>query len=238
MPAPGSHPPRGRRIRRSRQAGPRRAAPGGASGTSRATHPPGAPSTPPAPSGLCLATVATESFLPGALVLLASFLQHHPRFHGDLVILHDALPQSARDTLRAVSPRVRFEPVSPALKHRLARLRDTHPAFTYGLEYFYSLEAFRLHGYRKVLFYDSDVLVRAPLDALFDAPDPLLCCPDHATLHGARRHARTFEPLAPDSPTDAPALSHTFNSGFLLFDGRLTRGACYADLLDMVSPHT
>ena len=194
--------------------------------------------TTPAPSGLCLATVATESFLPGALVLIASFRQHHPRFHGDVVILHDALPQSARDALRAVSPRVRFEPVSSALKDRLARLRDTHPAFTCGLEYFYSLEAFRLHGYRKVLFYDSDVLVRAPLNALFDAPDALLCCPDHASLHGARRHARTFEPLAPDSPTDAPALEHTFNSGFLLFDGRLTRGACYADLLDMVAPHT
>ena len=52
--------------------------------------------TTPAPSGLCFATVATESFLPGALVLLASFLQYHPRFHGDVVILHDALPQPAR----------------------------------------------------------------------------------------------------------------------------------------------
>ena len=102
----------------------------------------------------------------------------------------------------------------------------------------HSLEAFRLHGYRKVLFCDSGVLVRAPLDALFDAPGALLCCPDHATLHGGRRHARTFAPLTPDAPADAPALEHTFNSGFLLFDGRLARGTCHADLLDMVSPHT
>ena len=188
-------------------------------------------------SGICLATATTESFVPGALVMLGSFLEHHPRFDGDLVIIHDALPQAARDALQALSDRVRFETVSTRLRDRLARLAAGHPAFASGREYFYSLEAFRLHGYRKVLFYDSDVLVRAPFDALFDAPGTLLCCPDHVALGGGRRDARTFEPLSPADPADAPALSNTFNSGFFLLDGRLADGACYADLLDMVHPH-
>ena len=134
--------------------------------------------------------------------MLGSFLKHHPRFDGDLVIIHDALPQAARDALQALSDRVRFETVSTRLRDRLAHLSAGHPAFAGGLEYFYSLEAFRLHGYRKVLFYDSDVLVRAPLDALFDAPGTLLCCPDHVALGGGRRDARTFEPWpAPTRPT-------------------------------------
>ena len=39
-------------------------------------------------------------------------------------------------------PRVRFEPVSTALKDRLARLRDAHPAFAHGLEYLYTTHLF------------------------------------------------------------------------------------------------
>ncbi len=57
-------------------------------------------------SGVCLATATTEPFVPGALVMLGSFLAHHPRFDGDLVIIHDALPQAARDALQSVSERM------------------------------------------------------------------------------------------------------------------------------------
>ena len=189
-------------------------------------------------SDVCLVTVATEAFVPGTRVLLGSFLKQHPRFAGDCVVLHDGLSQTAQDVLAAASDRVRFEPVSTALKERLAHLRATHPAFARGLGYLYSLEAFRLRGYRKVLFYDSDVLVRAPVDEMFEADDLLLCCPDHVTLAGGRRDARTFEPLPVADPASVPTLAATFNSGFLLFDGRLADGACYADLLAMVVPET
>ena len=194
----------------------------------------------PPTSDVCLVTVATEAFVPGTRVLLGSFLRHHPRFAGDVVVIHDALSQAAQDRLNAVSDRVRFEPVSAALKDRLARLCAAHPAFARGLEYFYALEAFRLPGYRKVLFYDSDVLVRAPVDDLFEADALLSCCPDRVALGGGRRDARTFEPLPPADPAspDAPGLTDTFNSGFLLFDGRLAEGGCYADLLAMIAPDT
>ena len=42
-------------------------------------------------SDVCLVTVATESFVPGTCVLLGSFLKQHPRFAGDVVIVHDTL---------------------------------------------------------------------------------------------------------------------------------------------------
>ena len=35
-------------------------------------------------AGVCLATATTEAFVPGAFVLIASFLEHHPRFGGDM----------------------------------------------------------------------------------------------------------------------------------------------------------
>ena len=133
---------------------------------------------------------------------------------------------------------MRFEPVSTTPKDRLARLRAVHPAFARGLGYLYSLEAFRLRGYRKVLFYDSDVLVRTPVDDLFDADDVLLCCPDLVTIGSGRRDARTFEPLPTADSASVPTLDNTFNSGFLLFDGRLADGFCHADLLAMAVPDT
>ena len=191
-----------------------------------------------ATSDICLVTVATESFVLGACVLLGSFHKHHPGFAGDVVVIHDALSQSARETIRAVWGRVRFEPVSAALQERLARLRAEHPAFARGLGYLYSLEAFRLRGYRKVLFYDSDVLIRAPVDELFDADDELICCPDQVALAGGRRDARTFGPLPAAGSAGVTALHDTFNSGFLLFDGRLAEGNCHADMLAMVVPET
>ena len=157
----------------------------------------------PSTSGVCLATATTESFVPGALVLLGSFLEHHPRFDGDLVIIHDALPQAARDALQALSDRVRFETVSTRLRTASPICPPAIRPLPAGLEYFYSLEAFRLHGYRKVLFYDSDVLVRAPLDALFDAPRhaAVLPGPCRPRRRATRRlHLRAPEPL-PIRPT-------------------------------------
>ena len=176
--------------------------------------------------------------MPGACVLLGSFRKQHPGFAGDVVVIHDALSRSAREEIAAAWRRVRFETVSAGLQDRLARLRTEHPAFASGLGYLYSLEAFRLRGYRKVLFYDSDVLIRAPVGDLFDADDELICCPDQVALAGGCRDARTFEPLPGPGSAGVPALGDTFNSGFLCFDGRLADGDCYADLLAMVAPET
>lgn len=61
--------------------------------------------------GVCVATVTTASFLPGTLVTLGSFLRQHPDFAGDLVVIHDELPDSERACLAAL-PKLRFEQVS------------------------------------------------------------------------------------------------------------------------------
>lgn len=185
-------------------------------------------------SGVCLATVATENFLPGALVTVGSFLKAHPRFAGDVVVIHDGLPEASREALRLAFGRVRFVSVSSELRDRAAGLGAAHPRLAAVLPALYKIEAFRLVGYRKVLFCDSDLLFRRPVSELFDARDALICCGDYAFLRGLFRDAAKF------TPTDDPAgaLRRTFNDGFLLLDASLVGERTHADLVAMIAPET
>ena len=181
-------------------------------------------------SDICFVTATTERFVPGALTTVGSFLRHHPGFDGDVVVVHDGLARRSFDHLGALSDRVRFEPVAPDLRARMAAGLAIPPG---RLAELYTLEAFRLTGYRKVLFCDADVLFRQPIDELFDTERELVCCGDAAHLRGLRLDAATF------APTDAPdALERTFNSGFLLIDGRVPGERVRAELLAHVAPQT
>ena len=190
-------------------------------------------------SRICLATATTEDFLPGTVVTVASFLKAHPDFDGDVVIIHDGLAEEHREVLSTLSARVRFAPVSPELRDRLARVGAAAPRYVPILSHLHALEAYRLAGYRKVLLCDGDLLFRQPIGELFDSGRPLLCCGDKMYLSGRCRDAATFEPL--DDPADAGAAGafvRTFNDGFLCIDGSLVGERSYADLLSLVTPET
>ncbi len=190
-------------------------------------------------SDICVALAATESFLPGALVAAHSFLARHPRFGGGMVLFHDGLSERGCAALARACPPLRLEPVRPALRRRLARLADSPPAPLRRLSDFYRLEAFRIGGYRKVLYCDSDILFRGPVEELFESRDSLLCCGDFACAVGKRRDAATFRPIENHSLAGpAGALERTFNSGFLLIDEGLTGERAYAELLNLVAPET
>ena len=200
---------------------------------------------------ICLVTAATERFVPGALVTIGTFLKHHPHLDADVVIIHDGLPEAKRDMLATAFDGVRFASVSPELRDRAARLAAALPHRRITPEHFYILDAFRLAGYRKVLYCDSDLLFRAPIGELFDSTATLLCCPARDSLFGRRLDAATFLPIGeparsgpPDRgrreggpPTnERPVLEDVFNAGFLLVDGRVMGEAAYSELLAGVSP--
>ena len=189
-------------------------------------------------SDVCLVTVTSDRFVAGTLVTLGSFFKHHPRFAGDVVVLHDAvLPEAHRAVLATAFAGLRFEPVSSALCERLTRLATAHPHVEDRLARFYTLDAFRLDGYRKVLFCDSDLLFRASVADLFEAPEALLCCGCAAFLRGRHRDAATFAPVVP-AFRGARTLDRTFNCGFLLIDAALVAAGSHAALLALLSPET
>ena len=190
------------------------------------------------PRDVCLVTAVTDSYVPGAVALIGSFRLHHPGFEGDVVVLHDGLSEGSRTILAAVGGRVRFEPVRPALLERVARLREAYPNRVRSPTMFYTLDAFRLGGYHKVLYYDSDMLFQGPVGELFDTDAAgLLCCGDRSCLMGRVRDAETYLSLERGAAdADRPVLEHTFNCGFLLIDGSCTGERVYADLLARMAP--
>ena len=125
------------------------------------------------------------------MTTVGSFLKHHPRFDGDVVIVHDGLSPEQWGYLEALSDRVRLEPLSPALRELLLHLqpRLRSPKL---LAQLYVLDIFRLTDYRKVLFCDADLLFRQPIDELFDTDVDLLCCGDHAHFEGRGRNPATY----------------------------------------------
>ena len=190
-------------------------------------------------SEVCLAFGATESFLPGAVVAVASFLKHHPRFGGGIVLFHDGLPEERRSALEQAFPPLRFEPVNRALRERLTHLGAVRPELQAKLPDFYSLEAFRISGYRKVLYCDSDLLFRRPIDALLEKENALLCCGDGVFLRGGCHDAATYRPIEdPSRAGHGGALERTFSCGMLLIDACLTGGRTYSELLSLVAPET
>ena len=205
-------------------------------------------------SDVCLFTVATEHFVPGAFVMIGTFLKHHPGFDGDVVVVQDGLSGASREMLQAAFGRLRFEAVSPEMKDRVERLDTVRHLFRYRTASLYYLEAFRLAGYRKVLCCDSDLLFQGCIAELFDSTEALLCCGDRWFLGGRPLDASTGLPaLEPgraklgrvaaagneERPAGGrPVLERTFNAGFLLVDARLRGETPYSDLLDMVSPES
>ena len=185
------------------------------------------------PAPVCFTTAVTKSSVPGALAAIDSFRRRHPNFNGDVVVIHDSLPERQRELLRGACGDIRYERISTELRRRLDALGAAQPRLAHRLGEFLCLEAFRLRGYRKVLFYDSDVLFQASVGELFRSPALLLCRSDEACLRGQRRDAATFAPVA----HAAGALKHPFGSGFLMIDGRLLAdGRHYEGLLALVSP--
>lgn len=171
-----------------------------------AARPPGAPAC-----ALVMAITGDLGFAAG--VTLASFLAHNPDFPGDIVLYHDGLPASDLAALQQIVPRLRAEPLSPLAicAHLGASGAASPPTITAacGQIHPYILAKFemfdRLAEYQQLVWFDADLLIRAPLDHLWQGKAPLgwRPLPEGAYARRARRLAR-LRPLHHGDPPPLP----------------------------------
>lgn len=198
------------------------------------------------PPHYCLATVTNQSFLPGTMVLLYSFLETNTWFQGDIVVFVEAHTLEQQElTLLGAFKNLKVIHVSPHLLRNIEQLVSVNPDIKGKSSHFYSLEAFNLIGYDKVLFCDSDLLFLDTIEPLFSQNKSLICCGDGAYYQGLTRHKQSFVVGEPNNPEEE--FTDTFNAGFMLIDKSLINSDTYAALVelthskhwvDKTTPHT
>ena len=190
---------------------------------------------------ICLATVTSESFIPGTLVMLHSFLKYNPWFanaNHAIVIIHDAVSPQSQQRFNCYK-NITWLQVGDALKERVDSLCKNlpHLKLEHRKKRFYSLELFRLNTHRKVLFCDSDLLFLGSIKELFQQDGQtkdLLCCGD---LHHYTRTLLDAHTLLPAHTQTSEILKNSFNAGFLVVAEHFLTMSHYQGLLDLLSPH-
>ncbi|MCW3836916.1 glycosyltransferase [Sphingomonas canadensis] len=191
----------------------------------------------------CLATVTSDAFAIGTIVMVHSFRRHNPWFDGDVIAFYDALGSQMAALLSRIDG-LRLVPVSPAFHDRVAGLIAARPELASRCARFASIEAFGLNGYDRVMFCDSDLLFRADVSDLFERREPFVAVGDSAWQEGLGRDRTSFDKVARDA---SGAISPSFNAGLMLIDGALAGSKVHGALLDglepslwsaVVTPHT
>ncbi|NNE99294.1 MAG: hypothetical protein HKN25_09780 [Pyrinomonadaceae bacterium] len=185
-------------------------------------------------SRLCLATVTTDSFVPGTLVMIYSFLKHNKGFTGDIVIICDELSVQSREFLSDLYEKISFLEVSEQLKDRVGRITRVFPEFAKKKARYYSIEAVRLSDYKKVLFCDSDFLFRRSIEDLFELPNPLIACGDGFHYQGREREWPVPVDDQGSAENRTALYSNTWSSGLILIDETFLTGETYDGLLALV----
>ena len=155
---------------------------------------------------LALCTICNNKFTVGAKVLIYSFILHNPWYTQDIIIFHSRtispLSSENMEDLKTVYSNIKFIEVDESEYSRLiTRLRQLGVNSRF-IPSIFTFEPFDLiKQYDKILYLDSDMLVRGDLSELFVLPENIVVTPDAATYNVSRKY-------------------FTFNGGFLLIDSK------------------
>ncbi len=172
------------------------------------------------PNNYCIATITCDDFCAGTEVLLYSFLKHNPWFQGDINIVIGELSQLCRERLESIYP-VQFVQASEqlttkidVLKNHYEHLRDIHLRF-------YSLEAFNMTTYDKVVYLDSDMYCSGDLKDLFCTKAAISACLDGFSYEERVKPIVEQAGLRLNTTTEryGKPFKNSFNAGVLSISG-------------------
>ncbi len=171
-----------------------------------------------------IVTVTTPGFFTGTMVMLHSFLETNRWWRGDIIVIQDG--QLTEEDIAKLSffPNLKTVLVDQILIEKTEELTQYFPDFKRRMGQFYSLEAFKIKDYNKILIMDSDTLFRGSIESIFETTSKLSVC---------RKAARYKDPKK-YTPED-PFSIEQFNAGIMLVDRSLTGFKIYEKLLKLVS---
>jgi len=184
---------------------------------------------------ICLVTISDADFSIGTEVLLYSFHKYNPDFDGEVIVLCEDLPDEHRQRLSSVSP-ARFESPDPRLHDAVRHLQQQESRLAGIYRRLFSLEAFRLEGYDRVLYLDSDIYCTGDIGDLFASREALLACPDGFT------YADQIDSFlgGSEAPTERERygrrFTRSFNAGVLSIGPQILGEKTYTQLLDWLKP--
>ena len=183
---------------------------------------------------ICLSTVTTDSFVPGTLVTLYTFIKYNKWFKGEIVIFHDGLTDENKNYLSNIHPRVSFLGISEKIKAKAEKIAEEFPGFAKKKARFYSLETFRLRDFEKILFIDSDLLFRDSVGDLLELDHDFIVCGDGFHYQERKREWLAIPGDPPVITAETHLFDNTFNSGFMIISNKFLNDAIYEKLLNLI----
>lgn len=183
----------------------------------------------------CLATVTTESYFQWTMTMLHSFVSSNPWFSGDIAVICHDLPPEMKDDIKLAGNVKLVEPTADLIS-RLFKFSNALPAFKDKTARFYSLEIFRLAGYDKILFLDSDMIVVKSVEELFTLPGSFYASAELCWYKGKGREGVNFNVGFQTTENQGDFLKNPFNTGFMLLDNSIIKENHYPELLKLIDP--
>ena len=182
----------------------------------------------------CLVTISDPEFSIGTQVMLHSFFKYNPGFDGDVVVIFESLPEGDRARIQSVC-NAKFVAPDPRLLEAVMRLKGIESRLEGIYRRLFSLEAFRLTDYERVVYLDSDMYCAGDLSGLFAAEAPLLACPDGFT-YAEQIEARLEQRAERPRERYGREFAQTFNAGVLSLGPPVLSESTYLELLAWLQP--
>ena len=168
------------------------------------------------PEEVLLATVSNDRFAPGTAVMLYSMKKHIPKIESYRIELFcddtiDPLSEQNRSILKSIMPNLVITDISNEI-YRSARCNPEHHRLAY-----LTLEVFRQTAFKRVIFFDGDMVTIGDFSAMFSIDQPLFGCQ-----------------VGKKSRSTGIALSASINTGLFGISGSMLSNKTYEAILDVV----
>lgn len=124
--------------------------------------------TPSVIKEVCLVSLVDHSYMVGLQVMLRSFLMHNRWFEEDFILLDAGLSNDDRKKCRSIYSNVQFLKVDESRYIGKMPYERTQPRLKAA---YFKFDLFRIRGYRRVVFLDSDIVVLRDIRELFELSD-------------------------------------------------------------------